>query len=90
MAAPAEGDPERQLVAEIVAVILKAAVLDQQAPGAVAGAPAKPSDWRLAGKVLDAGDGETNMLAFDLLVDFEIIKPATAVADNLVALRDKA
>ena len=73
MAALADLDPKWQLVAEVIAVIEKAAIFNQQTSSVVARPAVEPADWCLPGKLLEADDGEVNMLALGLFVDLEII-----------------
>ena len=89
MVLPAELDPERQLVAQIVAVVEEAAMLDQQPPRIVARSAVEPASRRPARELPDALDGEADMLALGLLVDLEIVEPTVAMADDFVPLGDK-
>ena len=86
---PAELDPERKLVTQIVAVVQEAAVLDQQPTRVVARPTVEPAERRLAGELRDSLDGEADMIALGFLVDLEIIEPTITVADDLVSLSDK-
>src|SRR5271170_1645707 len=89
MVATAGFDPERQFVAEIVAIVEEAAALDQKPPRVVAGSAIEPADRRLPCELFDALDAEANMLALGLFIDFEIVEPTVAVADDLVSLCDE-
>src|SRR4029077_897596 len=81
--------PERQFVAEIIAVVEKAAVLHQQAPGVDARAAVEPADRRLADELLDSGNGQPDVLALLLLAHGVIVDPTPAVADHLVPFLDE-
>src|SRR5579872_4617278 len=85
MSAAADLDPEGQLVAEIVAIVRKAAMLDQKSARVDAWPAVEPSDRRRAGQLLDSGDGELDMLPLLVFRRLMIVEPAPAVADDFVA-----
>src|ERR1700685_2609461 len=62
MVAAAGFDPERQFVAEIVAIVEEAAVLDEKPPRIVARSTAEPPDRRLSRELFDAFDAQSDML----------------------------
>src|SRR5579883_59536 len=85
----AHANPEGQLVAEIVAVVPEAAMLDQE-PARIDARPAvEPADGRRAGQLLDRGDGALDMLALLVFLHLVIIEPAPAMADDLVSVFDE-
>jgi hypothetical protein len=73
VAALADRNPERQLVAEVVPVVEEAAVLNEETPGIVARPSAKPANGHFARQLQYAGGSEANVLALGLLVDAEIV-----------------
>ena len=82
-------NPEGKLVAQVIPIVQKAAVLDQQASRIVTRATVKPAHGSLPRQLLQSRDREPDMLALGLLIDFEIVEPPIAVTDDLVAFGDK-
>jgi hypothetical protein len=89
MAPLAKLNPEGKLIAQVIAIVQKAAMLDQQASRIAAWTAIEPSYGRLPDQLLDSGNREPDMLTLGLLIDFKIIEPPVAVTDNLVTLGDK-
>jgi hypothetical protein len=65
--------PERQFIAEVVAVIQEAAVLDHEPAGIVAGTAVEPSGGSFSGQGFDALDSQANMLALIAFADVVIV-----------------
>src|SRR5579863_5814861 len=89
MKSTADIDPERQFVAEIVAVIEIAALLDQQTARIGAGPAAEPADRRLACQRHDSLSRKPDVLSLLLLAHRRVVDPSPSVADDFVALLDK-
>ena len=86
---PRDLEPVRQLVGERIAVVEKAARLDEQPPRIGARPPGHPADRPRAGQLLQDIDGLADVLALDVLGHIAVVDPAIAVADHLMAARDE-
>ena len=77
--------PKREVVAIVVAVVLKAAKVGHQAPGVGAVAPGVPAQGPLAGQILHDLHGLDQVGPFGGFGEVLVVNPLEAVAGDVVA-----
>ena len=77
--------PKRQIVAVVVAVVLKAAIVGHQAACVGAVASGVPAQGALAGQLAQDGHGLIHVGAFGGFVDVLVMDPLEAMAGDVVA-----
>jgi len=82
-------DPIGQFIVQRIAVVMKAAMFDQETARVGAGPPGHPAHRLDAGDFLNAFGGLMDMAALLRLTDKMIIDPAQAVADDLMTAFDE-